>query len=112
MEDVKQLCKRVIIIDRGHILYDGALSKVIDTYARSKIITAVFSEEPNLIKLGKIGEVKEYDYPKAVINVSRTHAPKLAAKLLQEFPIADVNIEEPPIEAIIREIFTDKKVKS
>src|SRR3989344_6277517 len=52
MDDVKELCERVIIIDHGHILYDGALSKVIDTYARSKIITAVFSEEPNLIKLG------------------------------------------------------------
>ncbi len=111
MEDVKQLCKRVVIIDHGHILYDGSLSQVIDTYARSKIITAVFAEEPNLLKLGKIGQVKEYDFPKAIINVRRDQAPKLAAKLLQEFPIADVNIEEPPIEAIIREIFTGKKVK-
>ena len=108
MEDVKELCDRVIIIDHGKILYDGKLAKVIDTYARNKILTVIFSSEPNQRKLAELGDVKEYKFPQAVITVKRKDSSKKAAKLLKEFPVADLNIEEVPIEAIIREIFTGK----
>jgi ABC-2 type transport system ATP-binding protein len=111
MGDVKELCDRVIIIDKGTILFDGKLQEVIDRYARNKIITVIFSKGINMRKLAEFGDIKEFEFPKAKINVPRDQAPKKAAELLNEFPIADVVIEEPPIEAIIRDAFTGKMAK-
>ena len=108
MDDVKELCERVIIIDKGRLLFDGALAEIIKKFANHKLLTAVFSEEVNREDLEKIGQVKEFDYPRAVISVKRTVASQAAAQLLQNFPVADLNIEEPQIEDIIREVFTGK----
>src|SRR3972149_4464963 len=110
MDDVKELCERVIIIDKGRLLFDGALAEIIKKFANHKLLTAVFSEEVNREDLEKIGQVKEFDYPKAVISVKRTAASMAAAELLQHFPVADLNIEEPQIEDIIREVFTGADV--
>lgn len=109
MEDVKQLAKRVIIIDKGKLLYDGSLDKVINQYARNKILTVVFSQDPDQRKLAGLGNIKSYQFPKAVITVKPDKVSSIASKLLKQFPVADLNIEEVPIEAIIREIFTHEK---
>jgi ABC-2 type transport system ATP-binding protein len=111
MDDVKQLCQRVIIIDQGSILFDGKLQDVIDKYARKKILKLTFSKPVTQQTLSKYGEVREFEFPKARINVPRVSAPQKAAKILSDLPIADIVIEEPPIEAIIREVFTGKMRK-
>ena len=108
MDDVKELCKRVIIIDSGKIQFDGKLSDVIDKYARNKILTLVFSKDIDQKKLAEFGDVREYEFSKARINVPRKEAAKIASQLLNQFPVADIEIEEPPIEAIIREVFSGK----
>jgi len=112
MGDVKKLAKRVIIIDSGTLLFDGNLQDVIDRFARNKIISLVFSKEINQRELAEFGDVREYQYPKARINVPRNQAAKKASDLLDKFPVADLVIEEPPIEAIIREVFTGKMKSS
>jgi len=106
MGDVKELCKRVIIIDKGKIVFDGELEEIVEKYADHKILSIVFSKEIDPRKLEEIGEVKEFDYPKAVISVKREAASVASAELLQHFPVADLNVEEVPIEQIIREVFT------
>ena len=111
MDDVKELCERVIIIDHGHVLFDGKLQNVIDRYARNKIIEVVFSRDVGVRQLAEFGDLKEYEHPKARIVVPRGQAAHKAAELLQKFPVADLNIIEPPIEAIIREVFTGKMKK-
>jgi ABC-2 type transport system ATP-binding protein len=113
MEDVKQLCKRVIIIDHGKVYYDGKLEDVINKYARNKILTVVFNQEVNQKDLAEIGTVKEFNFPRAQILVPRKEAAKRSARLFEKFPIDDINIEEAPIEAIIREVFGEQsKVKT
>lgn len=106
MGDVKELCERVIIIDKGKILFDGKLQEVIDRFARNKILTVIFSKDIDQRKLAEFGNVREYKFPKARVTVRRDEAAKKASELLEEFPVADLVIEEPPIEAIIREVFT------
>lgn len=112
MGDVKELCKRAIIIDHGHKIFDGELQSIIDRYARNKILSLVMSEKVSKKDLEKFGEVKEYQMPKVTLLVPRQHAAKVAGKLLSELPVQDVNIEEPPIEAIIREVFQTKAGKT
>lgn len=112
MEDVKELCKRIIIIDHGKIYFDGLLQEVIDKYARNKILTVVFEGNIKEKDLEEIGEVKEIEGPLAKIVVPRKETAQRSIKLFQKFKVDDINIEEPPIEAIIREVFSNKEVMS
>ena len=108
MEDVKELCERVIIIDHGKILYDGKLENIVKEYAKNKFLSIDFSTTVERSKLEKLGNIKEYSETSAVIVVERTKSNKVAAKLLESFPVKDLNIEEPNIEDIIRDVFTKK----
>ena len=106
MGDVKELCRRVIIIDKGKLIFDGNLSEITEKYADHKIISVVLAKEIDPKKLDKIGTIKEFIYPRVTLSVKRETASLAAAELLQNFPVADLNIEEVPIEDIIREVFT------
>ena len=106
MEDVKQLASRVIIIDHGKILYDGKLDNLVKKYATYKVLSVVLDSYIEPDKLKEIGSLDEYTYPKAIIRVARSGTKAAAAKLLQKFPVDDLNIEEPDIEDIIRDVFS------
>jgi ABC-2 type transport system ATP-binding protein len=108
MGDVKELCQRVIIIDKGKIVFDGQLAEIVEKYADHKVLSVVFGKEIDPKKLSEIGDVKEFSFPKAVISVKREATSVAAAELLQHFPVADLNVEEVPIEDIIREVFSGK----
>ena len=58
--------------------------------------------------MNDLGEIKEFNYPKLVYLVKRDEVSKIAAKVLEKLPVAELNIEEPPIKDIIRELFTSK----
>jgi ABC-2 type transport system ATP-binding protein len=108
MDDVKELCKRAIIIDKGHKIYDGQLKAIIEKYARNKILSLVLSQKVSQKELEKYGEVKDSEFPKVTLLVPRLEAAKVASRLLSNLPVEDLTIEEPPIEAIIREVFQTK----
>ncbi|OGG05100.1 ABC transporter [Candidatus Gottesmanbacteria bacterium RBG_16_52_11] len=109
MEDVKQLADRVIIIDHGEILYDGKLDNLVRKFARHKMLSVILETYVPPEKLAGIGELEYYEFPKALISVKRGASNVAAAQLLQKFPVADLNIEEPDIEDIIRDVFTKRK---
>ncbi len=109
MEDVRQLAKRVIIIDHGKIIYDGKLDSLVKKFAKHKVLSVVLDEYVAPEKLSEVGELVSYDFPKAVIRVPRSASNVAAADLLQKFPVDDLNIEEPDIEDIIRDVFTKSK---
>lgn len=108
MDDVKELCKRVIIIDKGRLLYDGDLSQIVRRFAPQKILSVIFSSHVDVRDVGKIGEIKEFSFPNAQILVDREKTSAKAALLLKKFDVEDLTIEEIPIEEIIRKVFTDK----
>lgn len=108
MRDVEALCKRVIIINRGAILYDGLLSNLIKRYAPYKMMKIVFEEEVDPKKLTEFGEVKKFQYPELVLRVPYKESGEIAAKLLKELPIEDLTIEDPDIEDVIRDVFSKR----
>lgn len=108
MEDVKQLAERVIIIDHGTILFDGKLDAIIKKFADHKTLELVMGEKIDREKLAEFGEILEFDFPKVTIQVKRQAVADVAAKLLSQYEIDDLNIEEAKIEDIIREVFTSK----
>jgi ABC-2 type transport system ATP-binding protein len=109
MEDVKELCKRVIMINHGEIVFDGSTDELIKKYADYKLIIPVFNKSVERKELEQFGEIVEYIDQKATIKVARKDASKKAADLLSSFDIDDININEPRLEDIIRVAFSESK---
>lgn len=105
MDDLTNLARRVIVINDGRILYDGAFEEMISKYAKEKLIKARLSNEDNISELEKIGQIKKLSFPEVVLSVPRTAAAVAAAELLQNFPVDDLTIEEIPIDEVIRKAF-------
>ncbi len=111
MGDVQELADRVIIIDKGKIVFDGQLEEITKKFADDKLISLTFAKEVDREELEEIGEIKEFNFPKVQIKVKREVASLAASELLKKYPIEDLNIEQPPIEDIIRALFTNKNYK-
>lgn len=105
MDDVEALARRVIIIDKGKLIFDGRLVDITRRFAKKRVINLVFAKEPDKNKLSKVGEVTSYNFPRASISVPRQTAPMAASEILQNFAVADLTIEDIPIEDIVREVF-------
>ena len=109
MQDVTALASRVLMINRGRLLYDGALEALVARIARTKRIELVLGGgDGNRVTaeaLAAFGEVKSFHFPNAVLEVRREDAPTMSARLLAALPVADLSIEDPPIEEVIRLAF-------
>jgi ABC-2 type transport system ATP-binding protein len=109
MNDLVGLARRVIVIDEGSIMFDGDLAELVSHYAKEKVIKISLSKTVNYKKLAEIGEIKKLALPQVEIGVPRGAAATAAAEILQNFPVADLTIEEEPIEEIIRRVFRGEK---
>ncbi|MFV9506566.1 MAG: ABC transporter ATP-binding protein [Oscillochloridaceae bacterium umkhey_bin13] len=105
MADVEALCKRVIVIHHGQVLYDGALAGLVDRFAAYRQI-GVTLEEP--ADLAAYGEVVAIQGNKVSLRVPKADARQLTARLLAEQPVADLTIEEPPIDDVIEQVFAQE----
>ena len=107
MADIQELCRRVIIIDHGTIFFDGQLNDVLDRFADFKLITIHCAEAAGGPRTGldRYGEVIEQDGATVKLKVKRDRVIPACKALLDELPVADIDIQEVPIEDIIRQIF-------
>jgi ABC-2 type transport system ATP-binding protein len=94
MADVQALCKRVIVIHHGHILFDGALASLADRFSLDKTVTARLAD----------GEEVKVNAPRGEIAVA-------TGKLLAANDVVDLTIEDPPIEDVIEELFRSEPAK-
>jgi ABC-2 type transport system ATP-binding protein len=107
MADVEALCKRVIVIHHGRILFDGALASLGNEFAAYKTI-GVLLENGNA-ELGSYGEVISRDGDRTVLRVPKAETSRVAARLLSEHEVLDLTIEEPPIEDVIELVFAQSR---
>ena len=107
MADVEALCKRVIVIHHGKILFDGALTSLANEFAAYKTI-GVLLENGNA-ELDGYGEVISRDGDRAILRVPKAETSRVAARLLSEHEVLDLTIEEPPIEDVIEMVFAQSR---
>jgi len=107
MTDIQELCKRVIIIDHGTIFFDGPLSEILDRFADFKLITIQCEGAANCSAdhLAKYGEIVEQKPGTIQLKVKRDRVIAVCKALLDELPVSDIDIQEVPIEEVIRRIF-------
>ena len=106
MADIQALCRRVIIIDHGSIFFDGKLDDVLDRFADFKMVTIQTTEGgASASDLEKYGVVVERTSGTVKLKVKRERVIPVCKALLDDLPVTDIDIQEVPIEDIIRQLF-------
>jgi ABC-2 type transport system ATP-binding protein len=111
MEDVKELCKRVIIMEEGKIGYDGDLASLIEKYAPYKVLKITFEGEGvKKADIEKYGEVHKFSSQSITLRVPREKAKNIARDILSsDLPVDDILIDEVDISDVVRKIFNNNK---
>jgi ABC-2 type transport system ATP-binding protein len=111
MKDVVALCRRVVIIALGRIIYNGSLSGIIDRFGGHKIITLQMLNGDIPANLERYGELLTAEPPRIKLRVNRAVVPEVLSSILANHAVVDVNVEDPPIEQVIAEMFVQTKEK-
>jgi ABC-2 type transport system ATP-binding protein len=106
MADVVALCRRVIVIHHGRLLFDGSLSNLVTQFAAYKTIGVTV--EDSSVDLGAYGEVTGREADRVLLRVPKADTPRVTARLLADLPITDLTVEEPPIDDIITRVFAQE----
>ncbi len=105
MTDIEELCQRVVIIDHGKIFFDGKLSEIVNRFAGYKVIQIICKGACDFGTLASLGEIIETREGMVKLKAPRARVADVCRELFARYPVEDINIEEAPIEDIIREIF-------
>jgi ABC-2 type transport system ATP-binding protein len=105
MKDVAALCKRVVIINHGRIMYDGSLLGIVDQFSSHKVLTLQFGNGEMPSDLARYGDIIEVADPKAKLRVERNVIADVLSSVLANHTIDDVSVEDPPLEDVIAEVF-------
>ncbi len=109
MQDVQELCDRVIIIDHGQLMFDGKLQELVDKYGQTRMLTLTFTKPVQREDIERYGDIHDFDGIRAAIETNRSETTQIAAEALNNLPIADILIDEEDINSIIRKLFTESQ---
>jgi ABC-2 type transport system ATP-binding protein len=105
MEDVVQLCPRVVVIDRGRLIYDGDLRALALRVRPDKRIVVRFADGAAPGELARFGQVVAAEPGRATLQVGAEEVSGAVARLLAALPVADLTVEDPPLEEVLSELF-------
>jgi len=107
MADVEALCKRVIVIHHGHIVFDGDLSDLKSQFSSYKTLNLSLQNPP--VDLSKYGEVTARDDGRVTLRVPKAQTSQVTAKLLSELQVDDLTVEDTPVDDVIDQVFSQKE---
>lgn len=110
MADVEALCRRVIVIHHGRLLFDGYLKALTDQFTTYRILRVTLGEPDRRCELARYGTITEQGTDMVRLHVPKADIPWITARLLGDYPISDLIIEEPPIEDVIERVFAQERV--
>src|ERR1700720_2588666 len=110
MQDIEELTHRVLVIDHGKIFFDGPLDKIVDRFAVYKIVSLTFNANPNC-EFARFGEVIEQTPISVQLKVPRAKVTETCRELLQACDVSDINVQEVPVEEVIRQLFGERRVQ-
>jgi ABC-2 type transport system ATP-binding protein len=108
MQDIAELCERVILIDHGKLFFDGPLDAVLDRFATTKLLEVEFAT-PCEADFARFGRVLERDGSRVKLEVPRAQVAEVCRELLACGTVSDFSVQEIPIEEIIRQVFGEQQ---
>ena len=110
MGDIEKLCKRIIIINYGVIVYDGPIAKIKKEYLTHKHLDVKFNELTKKFKLKGCKVIKQDEYElKVKLDTKKQTIKNAINYLITDFDVADILVQDPPIEEIIQKIYKEKR---
>jgi ABC-2 type transport system ATP-binding protein len=104
MQDIEELCHRVLVIDHGKIFFDGPLAQIVDRFSGYKILSLTFEKEGTR-DLSAFGEITEQTPVSVQLKVPRAKVTETCRRLLDACDVSDINVQEVPVEDVIRQLF-------
>jgi ABC-2 type transport system ATP-binding protein len=112
MDDVVALCPRIIVIDQGKLIHDGDLRQLIKTMDPDKRVSFTIVGDINETEIAKLGTVLSREAQRYTLRISERDIPDAVSHLLGTLKAADLAIEDPPLEDILRVMFGQSKAKN
>jgi ABC-2 type transport system ATP-binding protein len=103
MADVEALCKRVIVIHHGRLLFDGALDALVSSFSAHKTIAVELGDAS--VDLSCYGTVVRRDGDRVTLRVPKLDTARVTGRLLADLDVRDLTVEDPPIEEVIEHVF-------
>ena len=111
MRDVEALCDRVIVITHGTLVYDGPLAGIVERFGESKLVRLQFEgPAPERREMERYGEVSRLEGPFADVRIERSRIAGALADVLNRHALADVSVEDPPLEEVIAKVFEEARL--
>jgi ABC-2 type transport system ATP-binding protein len=111
MRDVEALCDRVIVITHGTLVYDGPLAGIVERFGESKLVRLQFDgPAPERREMERYGEVSRLEGPFADVRIERSRIAGALADVLNRHALADVSVEDPPLEEVIAKVFEEARL--
>ena len=107
MQDIEELCHRVLVIDHGKIFFDGPLAEIVDRFSGYKILSLTF-EKAGTRDLSAFGEITEQTPVSVQLKVPRAKVTETCRQLLEACDVSDINVQEVPVEDVIRQLFGER----
>lgn len=109
IQDIERLCKRIVIINHGKIVYDGDMSKLNEKYLKNKIVSVKFEEESGEIRIRGVKNLKQDKFSAELeIDTTKISIKTLIDYLVKNYQVLDITISNTPIEEIIAQIYGQK----
>jgi ABC-2 type transport system ATP-binding protein len=105
MDDVAELCPRVLVIDHGRVIFDGALGELVKRIRPDKRVQLRLSRPVQRRDLEPLGTVVEHGEETAILQVRHENLQLSVQRALAQLPLRDLSVEDPPLEEVMRELF-------
>nr|WP_275901557.1 ATP-binding cassette domain-containing protein [Cohnella algarum] len=110
MDDIEQICERLVLIDHGQLIYDGTTLDFKQTYGTERVLTVEFEEEvPSLHIAGARVVANERKRATLVFQKNEVTATQLIQELASSYPVLDCELTEPKIENLVRHVYSQKE---
>jgi ABC-2 type transport system ATP-binding protein len=111
MRDVEALCKRVLIITHGKLVYDGPLARIVEQFGQHKLVKLQFDSEVP-IGLEAYGDIVHSEGPTVDLKVDRLRVAEVLAAILDKHTVVDMSVQDPPLDQMIARVFEGGQVHS
>jgi viologen exporter family transport system ATP-binding protein len=112
MGDVEQLCPRVVLIDRGKLVYDGALDELVARTRPDKRIVLRFARPVDAHDVAQLGQLVSHDAGQSVLQVPKAAVNAAVGRALAQLPVSDLVVESAPLEEVMSELFARSRART
>jgi ABC-2 type transport system ATP-binding protein len=111
MRDVEALCRRVLVITQGRLVYDGPLAGITEQFGREKLVKLQFAQAAPDGELTRFGEVTRREGPAVDLKVDRARVAEVLSAILDRYTVVDVSVQDPPLDRMIARVFEEGRAR-